>query len=194
MAVIVIGGQSRNIGKTSIICALISALRQEQWTAIKITHHAHFPDTSQTSKDSIAITEEHDPTTPTDSSRYLAAGAVRSFLIQVTRERLSQAIPQIHREIASSQNVIIESNSILDHLEPDVYALVLNPEAADFKDSARRHIIRANALLLPLECLEESSRRGLLPSLPESVAAFQIGPPNWSSHEFTSFIAGRLCQ
>jgi hypothetical protein len=190
MAVIVIGGQSRNIGKTSVICALISALREERWTAIKITHHDH--PTSQTGKASIAISEEHNPTTQTDSARYLAAGAAKSFLIYAVQEQLSQAMPFIHKEIAGSKNIIIESNSILDHLHPDVYAIVLDPEVADFKFSAQRHLARANALLLITGNPQEPSWSDLLSSVPKFIATFKITPPAWFSPEFTSFIAGKL--
>jgi hypothetical protein len=37
MATIVIGGQSRSIGKTSVLCALIAAMPGRRFTAIKIT-------------------------------------------------------------------------------------------------------------------------------------------------------------
>lgn len=39
--VIAVGGNSRKAGKTSVICALIRALPEAAWTAIKITPHAH---------------------------------------------------------------------------------------------------------------------------------------------------------
>ena len=38
---IVIGGQTRNIGKTSVVAGLIAALRERQWTAVKITQYGH---------------------------------------------------------------------------------------------------------------------------------------------------------
>ena len=41
MAIIVIGGQSRNIGKTAVVCSLISAMPERRWTAIKITQCKH---------------------------------------------------------------------------------------------------------------------------------------------------------
>ena len=41
MAVIVIGGHSRNVGKTSVVAGLIAALPEFRWTALKITQHGH---------------------------------------------------------------------------------------------------------------------------------------------------------
>ena len=41
MAIIVIGGHSRSVGKTSVVAGLISALPEFNWTAVKITQYGH---------------------------------------------------------------------------------------------------------------------------------------------------------
>src|ERR1035437_5845120 len=41
MALIVIGGHSRSVGKTSVVAGLIAALPEFHWTAIKITQYGH---------------------------------------------------------------------------------------------------------------------------------------------------------
>jgi hypothetical protein len=41
MAIVVIGGHSQNIGKASVVCALISIMAERRCTAIKITHFGH---------------------------------------------------------------------------------------------------------------------------------------------------------
>ena len=41
MSLIVIGGHSRSVGKTSVVAGLISALPEFQWTALKITQYGH---------------------------------------------------------------------------------------------------------------------------------------------------------
>ena len=41
MAVIVVGGHSRNIGKTSVVAGLIARLPEFHWTAFKITQYGH---------------------------------------------------------------------------------------------------------------------------------------------------------
>ncbi len=38
---VVVGGHSRNIGKTSVVCGIIGGLREWNWTAIKITQYGH---------------------------------------------------------------------------------------------------------------------------------------------------------
>jgi len=37
MAIVVVGGHSRSVGKTSVVAGLIAALREFNWTALKIT-------------------------------------------------------------------------------------------------------------------------------------------------------------
>ena len=41
MAIVVIGGHSRSVGKTSVVAGLISALPEFNWTALKITQFGH---------------------------------------------------------------------------------------------------------------------------------------------------------
>ena len=41
MAIIVVGGSNRGVGKTALVCGLIRAFRQYRWAAVKITSHLH---------------------------------------------------------------------------------------------------------------------------------------------------------
>ncbi|MDQ6706445.1 MAG: hypothetical protein M3Z85_10780, partial [Acidobacteriota bacterium] len=38
---VVVGGHSRNIGKTSVVAGIISSLPEFRWTAMKITQYGH---------------------------------------------------------------------------------------------------------------------------------------------------------
>jgi hypothetical protein len=41
MAIIVVGGSNRGVGKTALVCALIAALPEYRWAAVKVTTHEH---------------------------------------------------------------------------------------------------------------------------------------------------------
>ena len=41
MAIIVVGGSNRRVGKTALVCGLVAALPEYGWTAVKITTHDH---------------------------------------------------------------------------------------------------------------------------------------------------------
>src|SRR5258708_4848496 len=88
MAIVVIGGHSRSVGKTSVVAGIIAALKDFNWTAMKITQYGHGicsangePCDCVTDDHTRAITEERDRGGETDTSRYLVAGAVRSSVI-----------------------------------------------------------------------------------------------------------------
>jgi hypothetical protein len=197
MAIIVIGGHSRNIGKTSVICALIAAMRERRWTAIKITQCKHDPAGGESCDcelggQAIAVSEERDASVSTDSSRYLAAGAVGSLWVRTRSGRLAEAMARIQAEIARAENVMFESNSVLGFLEPDVYVSVLDPRVADFKVSALRFLDRADAIVLVSTTLESAGWGDFPFETIESVAKFQVAPPDYRSTELVAFIADRL--
>lgn len=198
MATVVIGGHTRNIGKTSAVCALISAMPERHWTAIKITQFGHGvcsangePCDCETGDHTLAISEERDATTGTDSSRFLAAGAARSLWIRTRIGQLAEAMPRIRAVIAQDENVILESNSVLRFLQPDLYAAVLDPDVADFKASALRYLDRADAVLFAHD-LGKPQWNGVSLKLIEHTPKFQIAPPSYASAEFTAFVAQKL--
>jgi hypothetical protein len=167
--VIVVGGHTRSIGKTELVCDVIRAFPEENWIAGKITQFGHgvcarngencgcAPD-----EHSYAISWEKDGTTGTDSSRFLAAGAKRSFWLRtkqgflaeglpLLREALAEAVPGIAPHLAPSAalpTLIVESNSLLQFVQPSLYFAVMDPDREDFKDSARAVLDRADALVL----------------------------------------------
>src|SRR5437879_12634554 len=100
MAIVVIGGHSRNVGKTSVVAGLISALREFGWTAIKITQYGHGICSANgeacdcaTGDHSWAISEERDRSGESDTSRFLVAGAVQAFCVRTEQGRWAEAMP-----------------------------------------------------------------------------------------------------
>src|SRR6476646_668974 len=82
MSIIVIGGHSRSVCKTSVVAGLISALPEFAWTAFKITQYGHGICSANgqacdcaTGDHSWAITAEKNRAADSDTSRFLAAGA-----------------------------------------------------------------------------------------------------------------------
>src|ERR1700744_5078069 len=177
MPIIVIGGHTRNIGKTSVVAGLIAALPQHNWTAIKITQFGHNacsangePCDCQTADHTLAISEERDPTTGTDTSRFLAAGARQVFWVRTRQGELAEAMPRLRKLLAESENTILESNSVLRFLQPDLSLSVLDPSIADFKPSALRYLDRTDALVLPIGTTLESLTHAW-PAVPPTVLA-----------------------
>ena len=155
MAVIVVGGHTRSVGKTSVVAGLIAALPELHWTALKITQYGHGicsangePCDCATADHSVAITEEHDRSGESDTSRFLVAGATKVYWVRTRVGELAPAVPRIRQIVESAENVIFESNSVMKFIRPDLYLTVLDPGNADFKDSARWFLDRADAVLM----------------------------------------------
>jgi hypothetical protein len=196
VAIVVVGGHSRNIGKTSVVAGLIARLKDLNWTAFKITQYGHgfctadgAPCDCQTDDHTIAISAERDPATGTDSARFLAAGAVKSLWVRTRQGMLAEAVPRIRKEIASAENAILESNSLIQFLQPDLYLTVLDYGTADFKESARLFLDRADVVLLRGSGAELAPRWSSVSlKLLEGKPRFVLGPSESLTEEIAEFV------
>jgi molybdopterin-guanine dinucleotide biosynthesis protein len=200
MSIVVIGGHSRSVGKTSVVAGLIHALQEFNWTALKITQYGHGvcsangePCDCVTDDHTRAITEERDRSGKTDTSRYLVAGAARSLWVRTRQGMLAEAMPDIRRKIAGAGNVMMESNSVIRFLRPDLYITVLDAETADFKDSAREFLDRADALVLHRN--DQGPRWNSVSLKPvQGRPFFLIEPPQYVTPEMVEFVRGKITE
>lgn len=199
MPVVVIGGNSRKVGKTSVVAGLIAALPAFHWTALKITEHPHALGSAkgetcegEAPDHSWAVSEEKDRSGKSDTSRFLVAGAKHSWWVRTQPGRLEEAVPRIREILASAQNVIIESNSILRFLKPEVYLTVLDPQTADFKASAQTYLDQADAVLLHSAASSTDPAWKQVSLQPVKCPIFTIQPPNCTTAELVEFVRTRL--
>ncbi|MBI3695702.1 MAG: hypothetical protein HY238_12800 [Acidobacteria bacterium] len=188
MKLVVVGGHARDIGKTSVAASIIAATRDLGWTAVKLTQYGHHVCTTDGVACECAAT---DPAHPfaidretslegrTDTSRFLVAGAREAYWARTPQGGLGQAMPEIRRLIAGKPYVIMESNSILRFLRPDLYLVVLDWDTADFKSSARDNLDRADAFIL----VEPQARHPAWEKVPlnliERRPVFRVRPPDY---------------
>jgi len=159
-----VGGHTRSIGKTQLVCDIIAAFPKTEWIAGKITQYGHGV-CAQNGENCDCAPEEHvcaldwetRADTGTDSSRFLAAGARRSFWLRTKQGYLAEGLPLLRdalREIAKhadggeNRAVILESNSLMQYVKPSLYFAVIDPLREDFKESAQIALDRAHALVL----------------------------------------------
>jgi hypothetical protein len=161
--VIVVGGHTRSIGKTQLVCDVIAAFPGANWIAGKITQYGHGV-CAQNGEDCDCAPTEHvcaldwetRADTGTDSARFLAAGAGRSFWLRTKQGFLAEGLPLLRaalQQTSADANgeappLILESNSLLQFLKPSLYFAVVDPAKEDFKDSARSALDRADALVV----------------------------------------------
>jgi hypothetical protein len=199
---VVVGGHSRSVGKTSVVASLIARLPARNWTACKITQFGHGfcsadgqPCDCQTDDHTIAISVERDPNTGTDSSRFLAAGARRALWVRTRIGSLANAMPRIRKEIEAAENIIFESNSLMQFLRPDLYLTVLDHATADFKDSARLFLDRADAVLLRASSQELTPQWNQVSlRLIAGKPRFLVTPPGLIGDDLIAFLAQELAR
>ena len=162
--IVVVGGHTRSIGKTQLVCDIIAAFPKTDWIAGKITQYGHGV-CAQNGENCDCAPEEHvcaldwekRADTGTDSARFLAAGAKRSFWLRTKQGYLAEGLPLLRQALQQAAGegkneeyraVIVESNSLLQFLKPSLYFAVIDPQREDFKESAQIALDRAHALVL----------------------------------------------
>jgi hypothetical protein len=221
MRLVVVGGQARKVGKTSVVAGLIRGLNTLAWTAVKISHHA-----GDTGTEARPLADDGEPVgatrrvapTPTidlghhnlpahldyllseerdakghgDTSLYLAAGARRALWLRARGGGLAQALPGLLEALEGDEYVIIESNSLLGFLKPTVFLMVIDESGGDLKASARQFFARADAFVAAESSLEPKTRVATSLELPQDKPVFAVSPSDWSNPALCRFVSERL--
>ncbi len=196
-----IGGNSREVGKTSLAVSLIAATPERGWTAVKLTQFGHGICSRDGTPCGCAVTspscpyevsEETGAVPGTDTARMLEAGAREVLWVRVAMGALPSAIPAISAALAGRSHVLFESNSIVGHIAPDAYLSVLRLDLSDCKRSAARLARSAHAFVV-------AGGHGLRPGwagFDESLLArrpvFEVRPPDYCPAELVTFVERRL--
>jgi len=110
---VLVGGHTRSIGKTQLVCDVIRAFPHTEWIAGKITQYGHGVCARNGENCDCAPTEhvcaldwETQADTGTDSARFLEAGAKRSFWLRTKQGYLAEGLPLLRQaleEVASGE-------------------------------------------------------------------------------------------
>jgi len=196
---IVVGGHTRNIGKTSVVAGLIQSLPHWEWTAMKITQFGHGIcsasgvecDCCLATDHPFAIAQERRPG-GSDTGRFLAAGARRSYWVRTATGQLANAVPTVREVYAASQNLIVESNSLVEFLTQDLFLVVLDFARDDFKASTRRVIGHADACIVVDREAVEPSWRSFAGAEWAAKPQFRVRAPQYVTPELAAFVEARL--
>jgi hypothetical protein len=100
-------------------------------------------------------------------------------------------MPSFRQRLDGAKNVILESNSILRFVRPDLYLTVLDPENEDFKTSAREFLDRADAVILH-ESVGNPRWQSVSLKPVANRPVFRIAAPNYVTPEIVEFVRGSL--
>jgi hypothetical protein len=120
--VLLIYGEGRNVGKTTLGCRIIERLsRETKVIALKVSPHFHKLNGSLIllkGSDSLTIARETDKNSGKDSSRYLNAGAEEVYYIQSEDNGLALLAAWIRDNIPDSMPVVCESGGLSRAIQP----------------------------------------------------------------------------
>jgi hypothetical protein len=101
-------------------------------------------------------------------------------------------MPRVRKLLEESGNVILESNSVLRFLKPDVSLSVLDPWVKDFKPSALRYLDRADALIVPEGAQFDEGWEGVSQRVIEGKRRFSFRAPKYCGDDLVAFVAARV--
>jgi hypothetical protein len=183
------------------VAGLIRKMRDRRWTALKITQYgngvcANHIGTAAcgcepATGEEFALSEEYEAGS-TDSGRFLAAGAERSFWLRVPSGELPRAAGMVKKILAQGENAIVESNGVMELVVPDVFLMVLDFSCEDFKASSLRFMDRADGFVVIDRGINaplwDEVARGMWDGKPR----FLVKPPRYVTLAVADFVKGKI--
>ncbi len=131
---LLVSGSGRNVGKTTFICDVIASSPLKKMAAIKITPHFHESDKGLipiVENSNFRIYEETNYTSVKDTSRYLRAGAERSYFIQTTDDYLKEAFQLTSVLLDPDLPFIVESARLRHILVPELFVFIQGSDSIE---------------------------------------------------------------
>jgi hypothetical protein len=166
--IIGIGGGHSGAGKTGIACMILTKL--PGWGAIKYTKTSLYGSIT----DDINVLSEQGK----DTKRFLDAGAGKVIWVQSPFHELPEILPLAAGMLSHLEGIIVEGNSAIDVLKPDIVIFVSGPEGR-IKESAE-HILRMADVVI--------FERELPAEMPEGAKKFRRD----EAEKILDFISGRI--
>jgi hypothetical protein len=140
---LLIGGASRNVGKTTLIARIIGHFsKNNSIIGLKIKTISD-SDTYFHGKDAkkyfekYLLEEGNQAEVNDDTGKMILSGAKRSFLLRTKSEYLAEAFQFFLSQIDESELIVCESNSLRKYVVPDLFLLIKNDNEGSMKPSAK---------------------------------------------------------
>jgi hypothetical protein len=125
---LLIAGTGQNVGKTTLACRIIERFSAEHSiVGIKISSHFHKKVESGNiivQRNDLYVSEEIDPAKSKDSSRFLTAGAVKSYFVMASDSQLPEAMQIIQDLNLSDVFFVCESGGLRNWYIPGVFLMM----------------------------------------------------------------------
>jgi molybdopterin-guanine dinucleotide biosynthesis protein len=153
--VIGIGGLTSEVGKTTLLCKLLSAF--PGWEAIKTTR-GHYRSCGKDphmccvsdllSEEPVVRSGRESTYAPgKDTGRYWEAGAANVHWVIATNEQVDEGINEALGRV-KADGVFVEGNSFTEFVKPDFFVMVARLDQTKIKPTARRAFNDVSAIYL----------------------------------------------
>jgi hypothetical protein len=138
-----IGGATRNVGKTSLSCKIIERFAETNkiiGLKIKTLYEGdsffHGKERNPLTGE-FRITEEKDIKGTEDTSKMLRVGAKRVFRIKVKSNSIEKAFNELEKITGQNCVFVCESNSLRKAVRPGIFIMIKNKDSETMKPSAK---------------------------------------------------------
>ena len=131
---LLVTGSGQNVGKTTFICDVISSNPLRKIAAIKISPHFHEPTKGLVpivENNDFRIFEETNHHSNKDTSRYLRAGAKKSYLIQTNDSTLKESFQLTSVLLDPDQPFLVESARLGQILNPELFLFIQGSDSIE---------------------------------------------------------------
>jgi hypothetical protein len=166
--ILVVGGEIRKAGKTSVVESILHAFPKYHWTAVKISPHVHDSPAggkllvrgaivrqSMGQGPGVApadfrLWEEIASNSANDTGRFLAAGAARALLLEADDGQLPDAVAKLLEFLPNERAgwIICETTRAAPLLGARLFLMVTGQDARAAKASAQRMWPLADAIVV----------------------------------------------
>ena len=135
--IIGVGGAYSGTGKTTFASLILGRLKG--WGAIKYTKTAIYCSVT----DDVSILSEEGK----DTSRLLNSGAEKVLWVKSPYENLAEILPMAIENLSSREGIVVEGNSAIEVLKPDIVIFLAGSEEDKTKSSAEKIIRMADIII-----------------------------------------------
>lgn len=153
--VVAVSGFSSNVGKTTLVCELLRQL--PGWEAIKLTR-GHYRSCGRDpagccvsdllrDKPVVRSGREANYQTGKDTGYFWDAGAANVHWVIVKDDQVEQGITEALSRV-EAEGVVVEGNSFLEYVAPDLAIMCARADGGKIKPSARKNLAMSDLLYL----------------------------------------------
>ena len=147
---IIVAGTGQNVGKTTLVCNIISQNKDNNIFAIKISPHFHKLDNADNilvQTNNYVIIEETKTNTGKDSAKMLKSGAKKVFYVQSTDKYLPEVFKEIRKYIPIKLNIIIESGGARNIFKPSLFLMIKHADNNQIKIKSTKLLDLADIII-----------------------------------------------